>query len=299
MADDDKYPTETGRRRFVKGVVGAGVLAGVGTGAAAALGTATAPTGSGGGITEFVGIENTDGPAPRGMPVIPVQIADNGDIQGLWPEVKTVEEAGQSFEVAETDLGGVTYSSEWFQYCGVQTYAGIQPSADQENTFLSAADSPYEWQSEELSEGDPLNVSHFEDYENFDTGVGSPGLGKPAMATWRSQDVDAAETIPVQVVRSDEVIKMRQEGGPLGEFIKAATTEDGFMAWLDKCTHFCCVPAFKAYEDSAKFGAADEVYCQCHQSVYAPFTWVQKSFVALPRPEGEDGGGGGGGGNES
>ncbi|WP_368410839.1 ubiquinol-cytochrome c reductase iron-sulfur subunit [Halomarina pelagica] len=275
----------------MKGVVGAGVLAGAGTGAAAALGTATAPIGSGGGITKFVGIENTDGPAPRGMPVIPVEIADDGTIQGLWPEVKTKEEAGQTFEVAETELGGVTYSSEWFQYCGVQTYSGIQPSADQDNAFLSSADSPYEWQAE-IPEGEPLNVSMFDDYKNFDTGVGRPGLGKPAMATWRSKDVEASETIPVQVVRSDDVIEMRQQDGPIAEFIRAATTETGFMAWLDKCTHFCCVPAFKAYPDSAKFNAENKVYCQCHQSVYAPYSWVQKSFVALPRPEPESGGSG-------
>ncbi|MFC6836255.1 ubiquinol-cytochrome c reductase iron-sulfur subunit [Halomarina ordinaria] len=288
MADNDKYPTESGRRRFVKGVVGAGVLAGVGSGAAAAIGTATDPTGAGGGITEFVGIENTEGPAPRGMPVIPIQIADNGDIGGVWPEVQTVEEQGQEIQIAETQLGGQTYSSEWFQYCGIQTYAGIQPDADQENTFFSAADSPYDWQNEELSEGDPLNVSQFEDYEGFETGVGTPG-GKPAMANWRSQDVEGSQTIPVQVIRSQEVIEMRQQGGPLGEFIQAATTEDGFMAWLDKCTHFCCVPAFKAYSDSTRFGAANDVYCQCHQSVYDPYSWIASSFVALPRPEGDGG----------
>jgi Rieske Fe-S protein len=45
------------------------------------------------------------------------------------------------------------------------------------------------------------------------------------------------------------------------------------------------VPGFKALSGSANFGAEDRVYCQCHQSVYNPFEPVQKSFVALPRPE--------------
>ncbi len=33
MAGDDKYPESTGRRRFVKGVVGSATLTGVGVGA--------------------------------------------------------------------------------------------------------------------------------------------------------------------------------------------------------------------------------------------------------------------------
>ena len=38
---------------------------------------------------------------------------------------------------------------------------------------------------------------------------------------------------------------------------------------------------------SANFGAENDVYCQCHQSIYDPFSIVKKSFVALPRPEKE------------
>ncbi len=278
MADADKYPSESGRRRFVKGVVGAGVLAGVGTGAAAAINTATSPTGAGGGITTFKGIANTDGPAPRGMPIIPVEVQDDGTIQGIWPDVKEVEEAGQTIQVAEMELGGTTYSSEWFQYCGVQTYAGIQPSYESDNVFRAAPSPPYAWQEEALSAGDPLNISAFEDYRTFNTGVGRAGLGKPAMATWRSQDTE--NTIPVQVLRAPQVERLAEED----EFM-AAATDQGVMAWLDKCTHFCCVPAYKAYAQAANFGAANKVYCQCHQSVYDPFQIVTKSFVALPRPE--------------
>ena len=278
MADADKYPSENGRRRFVKGVVGAGVLAGVGTGAAAAVNTATSPTGAGGGITTFKGIANIAGPAPRGMPVIPIEIQDDGAIKGVWPEVKEVEEAGQTVQIAEMELGGVTYSSEWFQYCGVQTYEGIQPSFESDNLFRAAPSAPYEWQSEVYEQGAPINISDFKDYRTFSTGIGAAGLGKPAMATWRSQDTE--NTIPVQVLRAPQVEQLAKED----EFM-AAATDQGVMAWLDKCTHFCCVPAYKAYEQSANFNAANEVYCQCHQSVYDPFDIVTKSFVALPRPE--------------
>ncbi|MWG33307.1 Rieske 2Fe-2S domain-containing protein [Halomarina oriensis] len=280
MADDDKYPNETGRRRFVKGVVGAGALAAVGTGGAAAVGTATNRSGSGGGITSFRGIENTDGPAPRGMPIVPVEVGDDGVISGVWPEVQEVDEGGQTIQVAEMDIGGVTYSTEWFQYCGVQTYEGIEPGYESDNILRSAPSPPpaYTWQTEAYSGGDPLNIADFEDYRTYGNGIGSSGLGKPAMATWRSQDTES--TIPVQVLRSPRVEEMAQND----EFV-AAATDQGVMAWLDKCTHFCCVPAFKGYEGSAGFDAEDRVYCQCHQSVYNPFSIVESSFVSLPRPE--------------
>jgi Rieske Fe-S protein len=91
----------------------------------------------------------------------------------------------------------------------------------------------------------------------------------------------------VQVLRSTRIQDLR-ENPPEGvdaEFVRAATTEEGFIAWLNKCTHFCCVPGFKSIAGSASFGAENRVYCQCHQSVYDPFSPVQTSFVALPRPE--------------
>jgi Rieske Fe-S protein len=45
------------------------------------------------------------------------------------------------------------------------------------------------------------------------------------------------------------------------------------------------VPGFKHIAGSAAFDAENRVYCQCHQSVYDPFSVVSGSFVALPRPE--------------
>jgi Rieske Fe-S protein len=232
-------------------------------------------------VTTFFGIENVDGPAPRGMPVVPVRVNGDGVLEGIWPD--TVEDG-----VAQTDIGGTTYSSAWFQYCGVQTYPGVDPNVDQDNTFRVAngADSTYSWMSD-LSAGDPLTVEDFTDYENWGNGIGQSGLGKPALGSWRSVDVSPQETLVVQVLRSSRIQEMR-ENPPEGldaNFFRAATTEEGFIAWLNKCTHFCCVPGFKHIAGSESFGAEDRVYCQCHQSVYDPFSPVESSFVALPRPE--------------
>ena len=132
--------------------------------------------------------------------------------------------------------------------------------------------------------GDQVHVDDFSDYETWGNEVGRDGLGKPAMATWRSQDVPASGTMPVQIIRSTRIEELVDRGD---QWLQAST-EQGFVANLNKCTHFCCVPAFKANPGSAKFGAADDIYCQCHQSVYDPFSLVRESFVALPRPEGDD-----------
>jgi len=286
-ADEDKYPVESGRRRFVKGVVGSSVLAGMATGGGATINLVTSSAGAGGGITQYVGIENTGGPAPRGMPVIPLAIDGDGRLNGYWPETSTRTVQGREITVAEEDLGGITYSSEWFQYCGVQTYAGAQPEADQDNVLRVTGGAPYDWQGDH-SVGEPFTLDMFEDYQEW-TNLTDKTLGKPGLASWRSEG-DDVQTMPVQILRSPEVPKMIDGEGEYGDlpgqvrsFLDAATVQST-MAWLDKCTHFCCVPAFKAYPDSAGFGGEDRVYCQCHQSVYDPFSPVQKTFTALPRP---------------
>jgi Rieske Fe-S protein len=281
VADEsDKYPAESSRRRFVKGVVGSASLVGIGTASAVTINATTEPSGAGGGIIQYYGVENTDGPAPRAMPQIPIEIDDEGFLRGVFREPEEVQEAGQTFTVAETELGGVTYSSEWFQYCGVQTYPGVAPDADQDSYFRYTSAPPYEWQQEEVESGDRVNVDDFSDYASWGNGIGEDGLGKPAMATWRSQDVPASGTMPVQIIRSTRIEEMAQNNEWL-----SASTEQGFVANLNKCTHFCCVPAFKAYPGSSGFGAADDIYCPCHQSVYDPFSIIQQSFVALPRPD--------------
>jgi Rieske Fe-S protein len=275
----DKYPGESGRRRFVKGVVGGAALAGAGVTGAVGINSATTSPGAGGGNTQSMAIENTAGPAPRGMPVIPITI-ENGAIKGVWPDIQEVEQGGRTVKIARTEDykgSGVTYSQEWFQYCGVEALSGLVPDADQDNIFRSDDAPGYEWQSEVYEPGDQLMVEDFSDYETWNNEFGTP-LGKPATGTWRSQG--AEDIIPIQVIRSPLVEQMAQND----PFIEAAT-EQGFIAWLNKCTHFCCVPGWKQSADAAKFGSANEVYCQCHQSLYDPFSVVQTLFVARPRPD--------------
>ena len=278
MSADDKYPEESGRRRFVKGVVGGSALAGVGALGTVTVNSATASPGAGGGSTQAWAIENTDGPAPRGMPQIPIEIDSEGYIKGVWPDVETVTQGGRQVQVAEMDLGGSTYSSEWFQYCGVEGYAGIQPSYESDNYFRTGSNPAYDWQSNSKEEGDRFHVDDFSDYEEWGNGIGTAGTGKPASGRWRSEDAD--DVVPIQLLRSTRIEEAAQDN----EWLQAST-DQGFIAWLNKCTHFCCVPGYKQSADAARFGNADGVYCQCHQSIYDPFSLVQTLFVARPRPE--------------
>jgi Rieske Fe-S protein len=284
--DEDKYPAETGRRRFVRGVVGSAALGTVSVGTAASINSATAPTGFGGGATEFIGIENTDGPAPRGMPIVPIEI-ENGELKGKWPATEEVSEGGRTFQIAQEEVGGTLYSSAWFQYCGVQQYKGTQPGADADNFFRSSAGS-FDWQGDK-DPGEKLVVSDFDDYETWGNGIGKAGIGKPAGANWRT--TEDGRPLPVQILRSPRVSQLANgEGefsdvsGDIRSFWQAATEND-FVAWLNKCTHFCCVPGFKKYAGAEKFGAENDVYCPCHQSIYKIFRPVKKQFTALPRPE--------------
>ncbi|MFC6725948.1 ubiquinol-cytochrome c reductase iron-sulfur subunit, partial [Halobium palmae] len=264
---------------------------------AAAVNSATMSTGQGGGTTRAMAIENTDGPAPRGMPMIPIEIADDGTLRGVFPEWEQVESGGQTQQVArieDYEGSGKTYSVEWFQFCGVQTYQGLSPEYEGDNAFRADTGSAYDWQSDAVSEGNPFTVDMFDDYETYETAIGSGQLGKPATGTWRSQDTE--NTMPIQIIRSPLIESLAETGRAdfLGQTIEApsgvqewiqAACPQGFIAWLNKCTHFCCVPGWKQLEGSAAFSAENEVYCPCHQSVYQPFSIVETLFTALPRPE--------------
>jgi Rieske Fe-S protein len=284
MSESDKYPEPTDRRRFVKGVVGGAALSGVAVGTAATVESVTNRAGEGGGATEFYGVENTSGPAPRAMPQIVVDTDDEGFLVGRYPEVSERTVGGQTQLVASEEIGDIQYSAEWFQFCGVQTMPGVEPGADKENYFHYAPEgelpSGLSWQAEDdrIEAGDKVHVDHFQDYESWENGIGNAGTGKPAKVTWRSQDEAVEDTLIVEVIRSTRIEEMSGESEWL-----SASTEQGFLAYLDKCTHFCCVPAFKGYGGSERYGGGDAIYCPCHQSVYDPFSIVRKTFTALPR----------------
>ena len=288
MANDDKYPVESDRRRFVKGVVGGAALSGVMATGAVTVTSATTPAGGGGGIMNYFGANRTLGPAPRSLPQIPMEITDDGELAGIWPdpETETLDDGTEFVESAE-EIGGVEYTTEWFQYCGLQTFEGIVPDEDEDILFRYDA-GVYDWM-DEVDQDEVMHVDHFEDYDEFDTRIGDPGQGKPATGTWRSQDVPAEQTIPILVIKSDHLEPDEIDDERTAEWIEAACPKDDdggrYIAFVSKCTHFCCVPGYRSLDGAPDFGADNKIYCNCHNSVYDPFDIVEEQFVSLPRPE--------------
>lgn len=276
----DKYPADSSRRRFVRGVVGSAALAGVGTASAGIVDSLTDRPGVGGGPTLYRGAERVGGPAPRGVPQVPIELDDEGYLRGIWPELQEIERDGIPVTIAEMELAGMEYSSTWYQYCGIQSTPGIAPAADKDDYLYYTRSSNYDWQNEQKDGGEQVHIDDFEDYETWAEPIGRGGLGKAAQTRWRSEGEDPRDIIPVQVIRSPLVEEMAQ-----GDEWLQATTDEGFIAYLNQCTHFCCVPGWKTYRDSAQYDAEDLIYCQCHQSVFDPFSILTQTFIALPRPE--------------
>jgi Rieske Fe-S protein len=280
MSKFDKYPAESGRRRFVKGVVGGGALAGVGAMGSATVNTLTTAGGVGGGATVATTIRQTGGPAPRGLPQIPLRVTDDGFIEGIWPDTTTVTQEGQEIKVAQQDLGGKTYSGEWFQYCGVESQDNISPEFESDNLFR-AAPGKYDWQDERYDAGEKIHVDDFANYDTWGNGIGDDGVGKPASVTWRSEGGDTTNLNAI-VIRSPRIEEAVANSD--SEWLEAST-DQGFIAYLNVCTHFCCIPDYKVLEESARYDAANGTYCVCHQSTYDPFTLEEALFIARPRPD--------------
>lgn len=272
MGDNDGGTSKNVSRRKLlgAGIVG-GVIGATGAGTAAVIVTKGLPAGGQDNQVNYVGIENVAGPAPCGLPQIPIEIDSEGYLKGVWP-TGNGDDGTPSMKI-----GNVTYSSRWFDYCDLQTAPGFKQDSEQDNYLRVIRGGYYDWQEEELTVGDKLHVDDFGGYREWSNGIGQSGLGKPAMATWRSEGVSHADVIPVQVLRSSRIEALYDADHPLSEWIKH-TTQDGFIAWLSKCTDNCCIPAFKRLQASARYGGEDLVYCPCHASMYDPFTLTTESF---------------------
>jgi len=225
-------------------------------------------------------IEKTGGPAPRGLPQVSVEVTDDGYIRGIWPETQTITQEGQEIQVAQEQLGGKTYTGAWYQYCGVESQENIEPDYEAEDNLFRAAPGKYDWMDEVYDEGERIHIDDFDDYDEWGNGIGDDGVGKPASVTWRSQNAETA--LNVNVIRSSRIEEAVENSGD--EWLEAST-DQGFVAYLNVCTHFCCIPDYKVLEESARYDAANGVYCVCHQSVYNPFTLEEALFIARPRPD--------------
>lgn len=243
------------RRSFVKtcvGVAGAGAIAASGLGMAAGL---AIPRKAGGALIRYFGAHKVGGPAPRGVPYIPITV-ENGVFVGKVMEFETV--GGEKI----TNL-------DWYKYCGHAGAPGLQPGFTQDNTltyFIAEeklkAITP--WYKDLL--GQPIRPEHF------------PGDSFGAGFMWRSKGQSGTNVLTGVIIKAPEkeITQVSSTVAPAKpvkpeefDFVRKEIHHENFIGVSTFCTHFCCIPGYKEAEGLARpRDAWDNMFCTCHNSNY-------------------------------
>ncbi|HUR69848.1 MAG TPA: hypothetical protein VM370_11440 [Candidatus Thermoplasmatota archaeon] len=268
------------RRSFVKACVttaGVGALAASGIGLAAGL---EIPRKAGLPPVRYFGCHRVGGPAPRGIPYIPITI-ENGTLVG-----KT---SIPHYKAGEPDINIL----EWYKYCGHSGAPGLQPDFTKDNTLTYLAKEEYEhiitpWFKPYLDQ--PVKVDQFP-AENFG-----------AAFKWRSEGQSGSNVLTGIIIRApvsqlERVTSAKPPGKPISEdefawVRKNIWHEEGgnvFIGVSSFCTHFCCAPGYRESEKLARpRDAWDNIFCTCHNSNYNYRQPV--SFTFAPEVATESGG---------
>lgn len=264
MADPDApldlpAPRRLSRRGFVKGCLlasAAGVAAAGGGGMVAALDL-------GGGTArriDYLGATVQAGPAPQGVPLVPLAADGEGRLRGN-PDPP---------EVGRAVL-------DWYRYCGHDASPVLRPEYAGDETLR------YSVPKDKL----PAIEAYAAEGRRADAGWFLPHAGAPArVADFRAVGFGAP------VAWRGEVTATVLKVDPASLEVPAALREvvDGFlvptpdgaalMAYSNFCKHLCCAPGWHETRLAASFEAEDKLYCSCHHSVYDPLR-VQADFFVL------------------
>lgn len=252
MADDSAptiWPPKRGqtpvsRRNFVKGAMGAATLGALGAGGFGVLRPVINLEAAKTEILKYFGAKKVDGPAPRGVPIIPVQVNAEGFIEGKPTRL------------------------EWYQYCGHEGAPGLYESFTGDNVFryflteekivAARAANLALWFEDKI--GDPIRFSDLDE------------VGKGAAFRWRSEGQTGVDIITGIVIRVDPKKFKRRPDDELWDPV------NNLVALSTYCTHFCCVPGFKESNIALKLGYWEKMLCTCHFSVYDPYNIVRYEF---------------------
>lgn len=247
------------RRSFVKACVttaGVGALAASGLGLAAGL---EIPRKAGLPPVRYFGTHRVAGPAPRGIPYIPIAV-ENGTFVG-----KPV--------IPAPDGSGDITALDWYKYCGHSGAPGLQLDSTNDNTLTYLAKEEYEhlitpWFKEHL--GKPVKPEHFL----------ADSFG--AAFKWRSEGQTGSSVLTGVIIRAPKAELLRVESTvppakPISEEEYKWVLENVFcehegnvyVGVSSFCTHFCCAPGYREAEKLARPRAAwDNIFCTCHNSNY-------------------------------
>lgn len=259
------------RRKFVRAAVGTAVGVGA-AGSAVAIGVpfltrrydAPPPR-----PRRYFGARIVGGPAPRGVPLIPLALNERGELVAR--------------AVVHDDSFGEVDTSAWHAYCD-----GAGPGGGDALRFFvpeerAAVVNP--WYADRVGE-----AARPEDFLENEMG---------ATVTWGAPvDGSAHAPLVAVVVRySRDALVHRADatprvGAPLSAREWALVRTRFVLEWEDSvfvaanaaCTHFCCLAGFKENEKLARARDAwDKLFCSCHVSVFDP----REPFAyALPAGDG-------------
>ncbi len=268
--EDSVLPEEeegVDRRRFVKGAMGAATL---GVAGAAGFGMFKQIAVPGDTIVSFIdyfGARAMPGsPAPRGLPLIPVRVNDEGFVEG----------------VPEKERNGVMVNYlDRLRYCGYQSAPNLKDPSSGDNVFRyflteekihQAADPEGTWFFLDKI-GDRVRADDFADLD-YNTG---------AAVRWRSEDARPSDIVTMMVLKLDPD---RFEGPNAGELEHFMDNDHNLVGLSAICTHFCCVPGYKEARTKAEsFGAWEMAFCTCHNSRFNPYEITGYNFMLREKVE--------------
>lgn len=267
MGDDEPLDAPEARRWSRRGFVKGCLVASAAGLATAGAGGVVAALDLGGGATRrvaYVGATVVSGPAPQGVPLVPLAVGDDGVLRG------------------DPDPPGVGRAVlDWYRYCGHEASPALRPghAGDERLRFSVPRDKVPGIEAFAAASG------------RADVGWFLPLAGGPARAAdfrevgwgapvaWRGEVTATVLKVDPAALRVEPAIARLVEG-----FL--APTPDGaaLIAYSNFCKHFCCAPGRRETALAARFDAAEKLYCSCHHSVYDPLA-IKADFFLLREPE--------------
>lgn len=261
------------RRTFVKGAVVA-AAGGLALGGGLALARPAVPLRPDAGPpVEYYGLHRVGGPAPRGVPLIPIAVGPDGALHGR-PDVTGPDGASVLL---------------WYRYCGHAGAPGLAEDFVGDDVLryhVSAKAAGRNTVPYAARAGEPIRADDL-----------APGEG--AAFTWRSAGAQGADVLHGVVVRAapGDLERAPPRWLPPARPLRAADVErvraeflvdsdaGTLVAASTFCTHLCCVPGFREDANAADFVDAanggsgwGKLFCSCHNSIYHPFQIARYVF---------------------
>lgn len=224
------------RRDFVRWAVGGAAVGGAGV-----LGVRSYLDSRIGWNVPYYGARVVGGPAPKGLPLVPVRRRDDGVLEGVPDQMHA------------------------YRYCQLEGAPGLRDDYAGDNVlryyetpgWLEAAedDATPLWYRDRI--GEPVHAADF------------PGVGAGAAVRWRSDGQFDRMVIRMSVIR------VEPDAYPAA--VRDRFVPDGFVGMLAHCTHFCCVAgwqnsdAIRDYPVSDGRDAWETVFCVCHGAAFDPY----------------------------